>query len=599
MKTRLSLITALGLYWFVASPIAHAQQIKADTGGVAISGNVSGSTISIGIPAEQLAAIVRQANDLSEMQKEQIAKLKSDLDLNQRQIYAALNILGENNVPPERLGAKLVEIAERFKALQATASAQPGDGPRIAALKADVQKAIDAGELAKADALLADVETEQRGALDRLAVNAADTSAQRGEIALTRLRYKEGAMHFANAVSLLPEGSANEDKRIDYLRNEYLALYLQGNEFEDRDALLSALGLAKRILALTTRERVPLAWAESQVMLGLALAELGKRETGTTKLDEAVVAYREALKEYTTERDLLNWGSTQNHLGRALVELGMRESGTTRLEEAVNAHHEVLRLITREREPLGWAAAQARLGRALFALGGRESGTATLVEAIVAYREALKERTRERLPRLWAVLQSDLGAALNILGQRENNPSRLEEAIAAYREALKFATQEDDRRYGAYILGALRAARESLGYVRFRKGEYAAAALDLQEAVDGTDAYPMIWLYLARARTGRQNAKRDLEQGSAGLEQAQWPFSVIKLFLEQSTPEAMVASANKPEERCEAQFYLGQWHLLRDERANSIEALRNAVESCPKDFIEYAGALAELKRLAQ
>jgi len=54
-----------------------------------------------------------------------------------------------------------------------------------------------------------------------------------------------------------------------------------------------------------------------------------------------------------------------------------------------------------------------------------------------------------------------------------------------------------------------------------------------------------------------------------------------------------------PEERCKAQFYLGQWHLLREERANSIEALRNAVKSCPKGFIEYIGALAELKRLAQ
>ena len=142
-------------------------------------------------------------------------------------------------------------------------------------------------------------------------------------------------------------------------------------------------------------------------------------------------------------------------------------------------------------------------------------------------------------------------------------------------------------------------ALRALGYARFYQGDFAAAALDLQEAVDGTDAYPILWLYLARARTGRQDAKRDLEQRAAGLKPAQWPFPVIKLFLEQGTPEAMVAAADKPEERCEAQFYLGQWHLLRDARANSIEALRNAVKSCPKDFIEYAGALAELKRLAQ
>jgi outer membrane PBP1 activator LpoA protein len=126
--------------------------------------------------------------ELTTQQRENIALLKEKLDLNERQVRAALRILGENDVPPEQLAAKLVEIAERFKALEAPASAEPGDDPRIAALKADVQKAIDAGELAKADALLADVETEQRRALDRLAVNAADTSAQRGEIALTQLR---------------------------------------------------------------------------------------------------------------------------------------------------------------------------------------------------------------------------------------------------------------------------------------------------------------------------------------------------------------------------------------------------------------------------
>jgi hypothetical protein len=54
---------------FASNPVAHAQQVKADTGGVAIGGNVSSSTINIGVPAEQLAALVRQAGDLSETQK--------------------------------------------------------------------------------------------------------------------------------------------------------------------------------------------------------------------------------------------------------------------------------------------------------------------------------------------------------------------------------------------------------------------------------------------------------------------------------------------------------------------------------------------------
>src|SRR5499433_809708 len=174
MKRHLSFIAASGMCLLASIPVAYAQ-VRADTGGIAIGGSVTGSTINIGLPPEQLAALVRQAADFSEAQKKVIAKLEGELDLNQRQIRAALGILGDNDIAPERLAAKLVEIAERFKDLQAIASAQPGDDPKIAALKIDARKAIETGELAKADALLADVETEQRQALDRFAINAAET----------------------------------------------------------------------------------------------------------------------------------------------------------------------------------------------------------------------------------------------------------------------------------------------------------------------------------------------------------------------------------------------------------------------------------------
>jgi hypothetical protein len=113
MKRYLCFIAALGVCFFAGNATAQAQQVKADTGGVAIGGSVSSSTINIGIPAEQLAALVRQAADLSETQKKVIGKLEGELDLNQRQIRAALGILGEYDIPPERLAAKLVEIAER------------------------------------------------------------------------------------------------------------------------------------------------------------------------------------------------------------------------------------------------------------------------------------------------------------------------------------------------------------------------------------------------------------------------------------------------------------------------------------------------------
>ena len=44
-----------------------------------------------------------------------------------------------------------------------------------------------------------------------------------------------------------------------------------------------------------TRERVPLDWAMTQNNRGTALRDLGERESGTARLEEAVAAYRVAL----------------------------------------------------------------------------------------------------------------------------------------------------------------------------------------------------------------------------------------------------------------------------------------------------------------
>ena len=59
---------------------------------------------------------------------------------------------------------------------------------------------------------------------------------------------------------------------------------------------------------------MPLQWAGAQNNLGAALAALGERENGTARLEQAVAAYCEALKELTRERVplLLGYGSEQS-----------------------------------------------------------------------------------------------------------------------------------------------------------------------------------------------------------------------------------------------------------------------------------------------
>ena len=72
----------------------------------------------------------------------------------------------------------------------------------------------------------------------------------------------------------------------------------------------------------------------TQHNLGNALAELGERENGTARLEEAVAAYRAALGERRRDRVPLDWG-TQNNLGNALATLAARQKNTLLLEEAL------------------------------------------------------------------------------------------------------------------------------------------------------------------------------------------------------------------------------------------------------------------------
>ena len=221
-----------------------------------------------------------------------------------------------------------------------------------------------------------------------------------------------------------------------------VALRTLGERESGTMRLEEAVAALQEALKERTRERTPREWAATQNDFGRALWRLGERESGTARLEQAAAAFREALEERARESVPLDWATTQHYLGAALRALGERESEPTHLEEAVAAYREALKERTRERAPLDWAGTQNNLGNALRALGERESGTARLEEAVAAFREALKECTRERAPLDWAGTQNNLGTALQTFGERESGTVRLEEAVAAYREALKERTRE-------------------------------------------------------------------------------------------------------------------------------------------------------------
>ena len=170
--------------------------------------------------------------------------------------------------------------------------------------------------------------------------------------------------------------------------------------------------------------------------------------------------------------------------------------------------------------------------------------------------------------------QVNVGDTLSTLGSLENDTADLERAITAYREALIGRNLDVGSIDWVAVRSNLARAQTNLGHLYFRRGDFASAALNFREAVDADSAYKTVWLYIAEARNGDQNAKHNLQKNASGLRLTTWPFPVVELFLGgKRSRSAMLAAAKTSAEECEAQYYFGQSALLLNKRADSISAV--------------------------
>ena len=160
----------------------------------------------------------------------------------------------------------------------------------------------------------------------------------------------------------------------------------------------------------------------------------------------------------------------------------------------------------------------------------------------------------------------------------------LDRAVADSRKALELQPEDDD-------------AWRLLGMAHYAADDFKSASADLLRAIElKDDVYAMLFRFLARSRTG-EAAEAELEANAGRLKTTEWPFAVTELYLSKRSPAATLAAAATPEQRCEAQFYVGEWHVLKGNRADAEIALKAAVDTCPKTFVEYTAATAELKRI--
>jgi lipoprotein NlpI len=196
--------------------------------------------------------------------------------------------------------------------------------------------------------------------------------------------------------------------------------------------------------------------------------------------------------------------------------------------------------------------------------------------AFADFAEAVKLNPRD------ADAQYNLGNAYAAKGDTAR-------AIAAYGAAI----MADRRNANAYVARAI---------AQLYAGAPAKAQMDLwlAQRVAPTNAYAALWLDIAQRRAKRPGT---LAMTARRVDMKAWPAPVIKLWRGEIAPDALLAAADNADaatrqaQMCEANFYGGEFALLKDAKDEATRLFQAAAKDCPEPFLERMAANAELKAL--
>ena len=130
--------------------------------------------------------------------------------------------------------------------------------------------------------------------------------------------------------------------------------------------------------------------------------------------------------------------------------------------------------------------------------------------------------------------------------------------------------------------------------------EKALADFNQASAQAPENAYLALWVDIV---SRRNNLPGRLAQTGSQIDMTVWPAPVVRLFMDQITPAALLAAADDPDatrkrgQVCEANFYSGELSLTKGLKDEATRLFRLAASDCPHGFSEWDAAIAELKAL--
>lgn len=180
--------------------------------------------------------------------------------------------------------------------------------------------------------------------------------------------------------------------------------------------------------------------------------------------------------------------------------------------------------------------------------------------------------------------------AYNLRGLAFMQRADFASAITAFNESIRIDPQE----LIAYF---------NRGRAYLFAGDLPKAMADYKQALTIAPGYPYtaLWLDIAEARS---KVPSTLARAVDKLNMKIWPAPVIRLYLGQMTPDAVLAAADdqdaakKASQVCEANFYSGEWALRQGDKNEAARRFGVAARDCPKSLIEANAAALELRALS-
>jgi lipoprotein NlpI len=152
------------------------------------------------------------------------------------------------------------------------------------------------------------------------------------------------------------------------------------------------------------------------------------------------------------------------------------------------------------------------------------------------------------------------------------------------------------------LKSSYQSAFKNRGRAKIFLGNFASAADDFAQALSmqRTDAYAVLWLYLAHSRS-KAASPDDLRRNAEPLDRTAWPWPIVAAYLGELDAAAVRHAATQDaaeakDRECEVAFYLGENAMLHGGISVAGDTLHQAVSICPPSSIEFYAAKFELER---